>query len=328
MNASPSENLRHQFESAAAFIERHNDFLLTAHVGADGDAYGALLAMAWYLRQRGKRYEMVLSDATIDEKYHFLEGWSEIRSFDPHESGEYRAGIAVDVPSRKRIGVVAGLLPSVDSCLQIDHHPFEDNLAAVRLVDTGASSACQIIFQFLEALQVEMDSAVATALYAGLIYDNGKFCNSNTSAEDFRIARQLVLLGVQPNRVANQIFATQNVVSIITIGAALSTLQLYLNDKVAVIFCPYERMNIAGQLDLDVLANYSVSVQGVEAGLFVREVEPQTYKVSLRSRGVANVGRVAVACGGGGHEHAAGCLLTGTFDEVINRLLEELAKEL
>ncbi len=316
------------FKEVLSFLKENDHFLITTHVNADGDAYGAALAIAYYLDGLEKQYQVVLHDAHPDEKYRFLWGWDSVLGNSAAPQKPYQAAIAVDVSSRQRLGDVSALLPLREKCLKIDHHPFEDDFASVNIVDTGASSTCQLIFELLEFANVVPDEELATLLYTGLIYDNGRFSNTNTTTEDFRIARLLVSYGVQPNRVANQVFSNHNVLSINTIGYALSNLQLYLDNKVCLIYLPLEYMNAGPELDVDPLADYSIAIRGVEAGLFVREVSPDFYKVSLRSRGTVNVGRVATAFGGGGHDHAAGCRFSGQLDKHINAIVSAIDGQL
>jgi phosphoesterase RecJ-like protein len=56
----------------------------------------------------------------------------------------------------------------------------------------------------------------------------------------------------------------------------------------------------------------------------LKESAPQTYRTSLRSKGDVNVARVAEIFGGGGHRNAAGCTLTGPWDETEKKIVELL----
>ncbi|NIR40577.1 MAG: hypothetical protein GWN79_23215 [Actinobacteria bacterium] len=62
-----------------------------------------------------------------------------------------------------------------------------------------------------------------------------------------------------------------------------------------------------------------------EAGVaaLIKEVY-DGFKVSLRSRGVVDVGAIAAANGGGGHRNAAGFTVPGPLDAVVERIREGL----
>ncbi|MCX6573326.1 MAG: DHHA1 domain-containing protein, partial [Candidatus Aminicenantes bacterium] len=47
---------------------------------------------------------------------------------------------------------------------------------------------------------------------------------------------------------------------------------------------------------------------------------PETFRVSLRSKGSANAARVAEHFGGGGHIHASGFTVYGPYDRLINEV--------
>jgi len=50
------------------------------------------------------------------------------------------------------------------------------------------------------------------------------------------------------------------------------------------------------------------------------EMRKGQYKISLRSKSSANVNQIAGVYGGGGHVRAAGCMLCGDLEDVIDRL--------
>ena len=79
--------------------------------------------------------------------------------------------------------------------------------------------------------------------------------------------------------------------------------------------------------------NYARRVEGVEIGALlwewlVRDAEGTHIetKISLRSRGNADVSLIAGALNGGGHRAAAATQLNITIDEADERLRAELAK--
>jgi phosphoesterase RecJ-like protein len=80
----------------------------------------------------------------------------------------------------------------------------------------------------------------------------------------------------------------------------------------------------AGEEDGDGFVNYPMSCGEVEAVAFLKETAPGVYRTSLRSKGEVNVARIAEQFGGGGHRNAAGCTLTGDWDETEMMIVREL----
>ena len=80
--------------------------------------------------------------------------------------------------------------------------------------------------------------------------------------------------------------------------------------------------------ELDGIVSQLRYTRGVEVAIFMYELEPQRYKVSMRSNGKVDVSKVAGYFGGGGHVKAAGCELSGNFHDVVNNLTLHIETQL
>jgi len=69
-------------------------------------------------------------------------------------------------------------------------------------------------------------------------------------------------------------------------------------------------------------------VKDILAVAFFKEITPNCYRISMRSKGSVDVNRVAAVFGGGGHHNASGCSLEGPYPEVRRKLVAELARAL
>ncbi len=317
------------------FIHEHNNFLLSSHINADGDAVASIIAMRLLLKKLGKRSVMVLHDATVDPRYDFLEEFQQIHSLQDGKDFSAELGkesiqsaIILDVPGRHRLGDVSKLLPAKSNIVKIDHHPLEDEMGAIEWVDINSSSTAAMVYEIIEASGVALDAGLAKALFTGIIYDTGRFSFSNTRARDFYIASRLVAAGVEPSEITNRVFFENSFQALKTIGAGLSSLEHYLNGRVNVIYLSHQQLAESKQNEIEELANYTVAVRGGKVGLFIREIESGAHKISLRSHSHVDVNQVAKAFDGGGHTRAAGCRISGSKDEVIRRLLKEIEKQL
>jgi phosphoesterase RecJ-like protein len=81
-------------------------------------------------------------------------------------------------------------------------------------------------------------------------------------------------------------------------------------------------------LDAEDLVGYPRSVRGVKVAVLFNEEGPGTVKASLRGKGDVPVNAIAHRFGGGGHENAAGCTLSGTLDEAAAALLQAVREAL
>ena len=80
----------------------------------------------------------------------------------------------------------------------------------------------------------------------------------------------------------------------------------------------------ASEEDSDGIVNHALSIDEVVAVAFFKELSPNVYRISLRSKGKNNVAKVAEIFGGGGHRNAAGCRIEGSFEDVRQRVIEGL----
>jgi phosphoesterase RecJ-like protein len=114
------------------------------------------------------------------------------------------------------------------------------------------------------------------------------------------------------------------------LGKALLDSQLLLDGKCIASYITKDVMEEFGvkQSDLEGIVSQLRVTQGVEVAVFMYEIGENEYKVSLRASGDVNVSQVAETFGGGGHVKAAGLTMCGTISDIIEKLTEEIRKQL
>ena len=80
--------------------------------------------------------------------------------------------------------------------------------------------------------------------------------------------------------------------------------------------------------DMDGIVSQLRTTTGVEVAIFMYELSPRVYKVSMRSNQYVNVSEIAAFFGGGGHIRAAGCTMQGSMYDVINNLTGHIEKQM
>ena len=318
--------MKHVASQIINLIRERDEFLLTTHMNADGDAFASVLAVAYLMKNLEKKYQIIIHDQQVDGKYNFLWGIKSIHSFSPELSSTFGAAIILDVPSLKRVGDPAVLMPARENCVKIDHHPPEEDFAAFNYVDIEASSTSQLIYDLIEMAGIPLTKTLSEVIFAGIMYDTGRFSFSNTRQRDFEIAAELLKYGAEPHKISRELFFNNSFQAMKTLGYALANMKVLLDGKLSVIFIPLEIMETNNHAEIEELANYSVAIQGVEVGIFVREVQPHYYKMSFRSKGNVNVNSIAKVFGGGGHMHAAGARYTGQYIDLEQKIASEVKK--
>jgi len=320
------EYIRNQAEPVLNFIRSHDRFLLTAHVNCDGDAIASALAAYLLLKKMGKSSRIIFHDQKIDNRYEFLPAFDKIESYSDEKWNELfkqngRAVIALDTPSYKRLGIVGDRIKDQAIKIKIDHHPSEDEFSPIDWVNTQVSSTTSLIYEIAGMAGVEIDPDLAKLLYTGIAYDTGRFSFSNTGSRDMFIAGQMIDAGVKPEEILNHIFFENSLAGLQTIGKGLASMLSFLDGAVTVIFLSESDLKDVEAWEIEELATYSVCVRGTKIGLFIREVEPDFYKISLRSHSEFDVNELAKKFGGGGHSRAAGCRIRGSKAQVIEQLM-------
>ena len=229
--------------------------------------------------------------------------------------------------SEKRIGDVARLIGPATKTLVIDHHVDSDEESDVRVIDTDASSASELIYSLINwyGSNSGFTPEIATCLYAGIVFDTKLFKHSHPERA-LRAAAELVTHGADPQQIAENMFSHQTYQTVKTLGYALSNLTLHENGQICTLYVDHKTHAMNG--DLDGVVDHAMSIDGVEVALFFKEQEPGQQRVSLRSRGKVDVNRIARQFDGGGHIRASGCEIKGSVDEVQARLLSVVREQL
>ena len=80
--------------------------------------------------------------------------------------------------------------------------------------------------------------------------------------------------------------------------------------------------------ELDGVIDYLKAIREAQIIAVIVQTGPDSFKISLRARGEANVERIARSFGGGGHVKPAGCRFAGTLDELVELLRSRTGEQL
>ena len=219
--------------------------------------------------------------------------------------------------------------------INIDHHHSNDFYADINWVDPEAAAVACLIFRLGEELGIALTPRIATQLYSGIVSDTGSFQFSNTNAKAFQTCYKLVECGAVPIQVSEMLFHNNPWQKIKLLGQVLSTLRMNPEENIAVITMfkrDLDDLNLR-EIDTEDITTLARSIKGAQMVLFFKEMEPDTFRVSIRSKASANAAMVAEHFGGGGHLHAAGFTVSGPHHELIqdiprtvSRLLESSSR--
>ncbi len=305
-------------KQCADILKEKDNILILTHANPDGDTLGCGYALCRALMKIGKICEVINADS-IPKKYNYLfDDIVEIK-FKP----EYV--VAVDVAT---INLLGGLEEQYKIDMCIDHHSTNTEYADYLLLE-DVPAACQIMYEVVLALGVEVDKKIANCLYTGLTTDTGCFRYDSTTAQTYRVAANLIEAGADNGKINRIMFETKTKTYARLERLAIETMRFYEHERVAVITVTQEMFQLTGSnmQETEGLAPLTRQIEGVEIGITITEKPDGSCKASIRTFESVNAAELAKCFGGGGHAQAAGCRFDCDVKEA-RRLLVEKSKEI
>jgi bifunctional oligoribonuclease and PAP phosphatase NrnA len=323
LNRSSTMNKKNPHRLALSRLLEGHSFVLACHQRPDGDTLGSALAIAHVLRRYGKDV-VVLSEDGVPEGYHFIpESETVLASTDRRD---FDFGVLVDCEGVKRIGSAQDAILAAKSTACFDHHVPNGGFGEVRVIDPGASSTAELVTEFIEANEIEIDEILATQLMSGLVADTGAFRFANATPRTFDVAARLVECGAKPSVIAREVYESKSMRSMRLLGRALDSLQTDPSGRVVWATVSRQDMDDLGATDGDTesIVNLVRWVKGPEVAILFRETKPNSIRISLRSADGTDVDAIARVFGGGGHQAAAGCTVEAPLRDAVKRVVEEV----
>ena len=325
----------HDFSKLAEYLKNRDNFVITTHVNPDADAIGSELAIASILKKLGKKVKVVnYSETPYFLK--FLDSNNFIEVYNPSHHDKIiksaEAIIVVDVNDLRRTVKMEKVLRESNAIkICIDHHQDPEAFFDLGIISTDISSTGEIVYKFIkETGIVEPDYEIAVQIYSAIVTDTGSFKYDRTTPETFRIAADLLELGVVPNVILDKIYDQNKISKSRLLGKSLCTMKQNQSGEICYMQITQQDLKETGatEAEVDGFVNFCLSVQGVKIGILFFELS-DGIKVSLRSKGKIPVNKVAAEFGGGGHLNASGIrMFNTTLNEKKNEILQTAEKYL
>ena len=317
----------------AKFILESKKIGITYHVSPDGDAVGSVLALFNALKSLNKDCYIISKD-TLSENLKFLKGSDEITGEITEPVDETDIVVVLDCGNLERVS--ANLKEFTGTIVNIDHHLSNDKYGDINYIDSNAAATAEIVFELLNLMGISFEKEdsvlkdIGTCMYTSIVTDTGAYRHSNVTERTHRISAVLKKIGVDNTFIYQSLFDNKDFSRIKLIGKALSSMQVILNGKVALLEID---KNFTSDLGVDVgdtsdIISYGLQIKGVEVTLLIKEVEDGV-KASLRAKSYVDVRKIAEVFGGGGHIRAAGIKIKNiSMEEAKYEILNEIQKEL
>jgi phosphoesterase RecJ-like protein len=326
------------FKKAIDLINKSKSWLVTSHTRPDGDAVGCIKALCQIAKQLGKGAKpLLLSPPAQWYKFIFagpvpvLGNDVKLDQLKAGKFGSFDLIVIVDTNSYVQLAEFDKWLKvSKLPVLVIDHHLTGDGLGTVEIVDSTAAATGEIVLDLLESADWKVTEQIAEALYIAISTDTGWFRFDNTDARVMRNASKLIELGARPAEIYHKMYQSYSPARFKLLGRMFENLELYHNDKIALMFILRSDFNSTGATGTDTedFVNESQRISSVEASALFVELKDGGFRCSLRSNGSVDVRQIAAKFGGGGHRVAAGVNLKGPLQQAKKLILDELESAL
>ena len=300
---------------------------LGGHVRPDGDCVGSCLGLYMYLKEQYPETATDVYLENVPEAFSMIQCTDEVKT-EAGEADAYDLFICLDCGDMQRLGFSMPLFENAKETLCVDHHISNDAFADNNYVVPEASSTSELIYTLLDAEKISCASA--EALYMGIVHDTGVFQYSCTSPETMEIAADLMRKGINGSEIIDKTYFEKTYIQNQILGRALLESMLIMDKKCIVSVIRQKSMKFfqAKPSDLEGIVSQLRQTKGVEVAIFLHEISPQKFKVSLRSKGKVDVSEIAKYFGGGGHVRAAGVTMEGSSHDVINNITARIVLQL
>ncbi|MEI8346419.1 MAG: bifunctional oligoribonuclease/PAP phosphatase NrnA [Pseudomonadota bacterium] len=310
--------------------KKAKNVVITTHLYPDADGIGSELALCLALKESKKNVYCV-NEEPLPDRYHYLNPGIKIYSYQEfhkhHDDMAIDLFIIVDAHSSERVGTKMQKLMGLSAQhLFIDHHPCQEELQALHCIDTKMAATGQIVGSIIETLKIKFTPAMALPLYAAMIMDTSSFRYPTVTGDTHRlIAKLMDTGGINPQKAYNQVYGTKTIGHMLLLGLVLSSAQTTDDESIAWLSLNEEilkKYKVEAE-DTNAYINHLLVLDKIQVACMFRQSGDHV-RVSLRSTGKIDVGAMAQAMGGGGHNHSAATTIKGELHQVIEKTIANL----
>ncbi len=313
--------MENSLKQIADRLRRAKSVAIFSHMNPDGDAIGSALSLSHALESLGIKTQVCI-ESELPSNLQFVEGLEKITKV---PTSAYDLLVCVDCSEVQRLGALSeefflAKRKKIDTVC-IDHHISNHGFCTYDFVQSCAAN-CMHISTLISYMGIAFDKITAEYLLLGLLTDSGNFSHDDVGEECFLLGAQLVKAGADICKFNYELFKKQPKQRAKLFGKVMGGIRYYHEDKFAAIIISKQLMDECGA-DASMtegFVDFPLNVDGVEVAASLMESKKGQWKVSLRTKTYAEANKIAGVYGGGGHIRAAGCMLFGDVEEVLDKL--------
>lgn len=290
--------------------------VIFCHARPDGDTLSCAFALYYAFLKLNKPCTIVCTDRVSPSNL----GWV---PFEPKQKidGDYDGYIAVDTPTLEHLGRFSDEFSKKRKTFSIDHHTSNTRYAKNNFI-LNKPSCTLVIFEIIKRIGVQIDIIIAEYLLTGLITDTNNFSVAGLDCSVFKAVSDFLDLGADFTKVYDNVVRNVSKEKAKIFGKALTKIRYFLDDKLAIMTVSQADLKeVSATEDATIgLVDYLTTISTVDVGVSLLEAKPNFYRISFRSK-KTDVSEIASVFGGGGHKNASGAVLTGFYEDVIDKIV-------
>jgi len=217
--------------------------------------------------------------------------------------------------------------------VNIDHHISNNWFWNINIINTDASSTCEIVFNLINYLWFEkyINSKIATFLLTWIITDTNSFFNTNSTPESFLIASKLMRYSPKHQDIIINLFKKKPYNRLKLWWNILESLKNINDSKIVWNTIPKSIFIQTGTTDKDIsglIDEFLTTIDWLEVWFLLYEIDNKKIKWSFRGKtDNINLSKFCEKWWWGWHSRASGFVIEWkNLFEIEQEVIEELTK--
>lgn len=321
-------NKKRAYLRIRALLKKSKNVFIMGHNDLDLDAIGSALGIYDFVRQMKKNAFIIMNDkkheAGVRKILEMVDDDIFVKSSEIGDD-DLKDSLLIIVDTNKKSLFQDSLIASkVSHVVIIDHHDVgEDTLtsADVSLIDKDASSASELVVEFMYYFSYSIRNMYSSFLLSGITLDTNNF-TAKTGSKTHQVAYHLIESGADVKFVNTLL--KQDLEDYILRQKVITDVEI-IHRTIA--FAKGSNRVIYKREELAKIADTLLEFNHIETSYVIGKLEDNVVGISARSSGSIHVGKVLSLLGGGGDATDAACRIENqTLKEVESSLKKVLGE--
>lgn len=308
------------FEKINYSFLNSNKILIVIHPSPDADCIASAFCMSNYLKKQNKIVDIFCYN-NIPKEFNFI-GLDKVINDIPKMEYDLFLLLDLNTIERSKINIEIPL----DKIIVIDHHQISSDiypfLYKFSYIKKDSSSTSELIYNFFEEINYNIDSKEATALFSGIVLDTENFTTPSTTKNSLKVASKLISKGANEDLITKNLLNNKKISSLNFIGEIFEKLNYC--EELNCVWCALNQESLDKyKLDYNEvegeIKNFLNKISNCNFGVLVSDRNDGNIYFSLRTtKENFDVSKIASFFGGGGHKNASGFSIPGKLEKENN----------